>query len=375
MPLKTENRIIGTIYADSCIAKIIFQDMDVYFLLLIAGPLADAIEWFRISENLRGGNLPREEILMGAISFVKGKSKTIQNIYKVIKKVAPTDCTLLLIGETGVGKNYMAQFIHNQSKRKNQKFITVNCGALPETLFESELFGYCKGAFTGAIKSKPGLFEEAEKGTIFFNEIANTSLALQAKLLEVMEYKALRRLEETKSKKIDVRIICATNQDLKALVIEKKFREDLYHRLNALPINIPPLRERKVDIPIFAFYFVKEYAKEFKKPFMKLTSEVLKALQNYPWSGNIRELKNVMERAVLLGSGPEIRIDDIDPNIVQYRDSIKEGKREHQKEEIIKALRITEGDIEKAAKKLYITPRHLYRLLKKYNIKRRDYSK
>ncbi len=370
VPLKTAERVTGTLYVDCPITKRL-SEIEEGLLLWSADFLAGAIEKSWVRERLRDARPFESDKINEAITFLKPKSKIMQKVCEEIKKVAPTDCTVLLIGETGVGKDVLARFIHNQSKRREQKYIPFYCGAVPDTLFESELFGHKKGAFTGAGADKKGLFEEAEKGTIFFNEITDTSLAVQAKLLEAIEWKRIRRLGENREQLIDVRIICATNKDLEALVKKGAFRQDLYHRLSAVPIKIPPLRDRKEDIVLFADYFLNQYRKEFNKPGISFAPEVIETFLKYSWPGNIRELRNVVERAVLLANGERIFFNNIalSLDINEQKSKIKglkEKMRGIEKNEIIQTLENNGGNIIKAAMALSISPRHLRRLMKQY---------
>lgn len=310
-----------------------------------------------------------------AITILKPKSKIMHKVIKNVKKIAISDCSVLLIGETGVGKDVFARFIHNLSKRNEHKFIPVSCGAVPDSIFESELFGHKKGAFTGAITDKKGLFEEAEKGTIFLNEIADLSLAIQGKLLEAIEWKRIRRLGENIERSIDVRIICATNKDLETLVKTSEFRKDLYYRISAVSVKIPPLRERKEDITLFTDYFLNQYRKEFNKPGISFAPEVIETFLKYSWPGNIRELRNVVERAVLLANGERIFFNNIalSLDINEQKSKIKglkEKMREIEKNEIIQTLKNNGGNIIKAAMALSISPRHLRRLVKRYGVRK-----
>lgn len=232
-----------------------------------------------------------------------GTSAQMQEVFELIKKVASYDVTVLISGESGTGKELVAQAIHQNSLRRDKPFVKLNCAALPETLLESELFGYDKGAFTGATASKPGRFELAEGGTLFLDEIGDTSLNMQAKLLRVLQEKEYERVGGRKTIKADVRILAATNRDLKHAMEQKQFREDLYYRLNVFPICLTPLRERKEDIPALAHHFLKELNLLFQKDFSSISREAMDCLLQYQWPGNIRELKNALEKAVLLGDG------------------------------------------------------------------------
>jgi two-component system response regulator PilR (NtrC family) len=237
-----------------------------------------------------------------ALSFgnMIGKSKGMLKVYSVIRKVADTTANILITGESGTGKELVAGAIHENSSRKDKPFVIINCGGIPENLLESELFGYMKGSFSGAHADKPGLFEVAHMGTIFLDEIGELPPFLQVKLLRAVQEKTFRRIGGTEDIKVDVRIISATNQDLEQKVKNSGFREDLYYRLNVIPVKIPPLRERNEDIPMLAKYFIEKYSKEFGKEITKISPYALRLLMDYPFSGNVRELENIIERSVAL---------------------------------------------------------------------------
>ena len=237
-----------------------------------------------------------------ALSFgnMIGKSKGMLKVYSLVRKVADTVANILITGESGTGKELVARAIHENSLRKDKSFVVINCGGIPENLLESELFGYMKGSFSGAYTDKPGLFEVANNGTIFLDEIGELPLFLQVKLLRVVQEKSFRRIGGTEDVKVDVRIISATNQDLAQKVKNGGFREDLYYRLNVIPVEIPPLRERNEDIPLLTSYFIEKYSKEFKKEIKKISPYALQLLMKYPFPGNVRELENIIERSVAL---------------------------------------------------------------------------
>lgn len=246
-----------------------------------------------------------------------GDSPAMREVYRLIGKVAPTDSTVLIRGETGTGKELVARAIHYHSPRREHPLVTVNCAALPETLLESELFGYTRGAFTGATAPKRGLLEEADGGTFFLDEIGDVSLALQAKLLRVLEEGEFLRLGETRPRRVDVRVIAATNRDLEAALDSGGFRSDLYFRLNVFTINLPPLREREGDIPLLAGHFLQRSAQRMGKPLRGFTPRAMECLSRYSWPGNVRELENVVERAAILAEGPFVDVGDL-PREMQH---------------------------------------------------------
>ncbi|MDA8164161.1 MAG: sigma-54 dependent transcriptional regulator [Desulfobacteraceae bacterium] len=240
-----------------------------------------------------------------------GKNKRMQQIYTLIEKVAPTPATVLISGESGTGKELVARAIHFNSSRKEAPFISVNCAALPESLLESELFGHEKGAFTGAVALRKGRFELADTGTLFLDEVAEMPLALQAKLLRVLQERTFERVGGSLTLRVDVRILTATNRDLKEEVEKGSFREDLYYRLNVLHIQLPPLRDRLDDLPLLAAHFLKKFASQLNRPDLQISPDALRYLASLPWEGNVRELENVIERAAILAPGETIEVEDV----------------------------------------------------------------
>ncbi len=241
-----------------------------------------------------------------------GKSTAMQKVFKRIVQVAPTNSSVLITGESGTGKELIARAIHTKSTRKDQTFVAIDCNSLPETLLESELFGHVKGSFTGATQSKPGLFTVADGGTLFLDEIANLSMATQAKLLRVLQQREVTPIGGTKATAIDIRLIAATNRSLGKMVEEGKFRDDLYFRLNIIPIDLPPLRERQGDLPLLINFFLKRFASEIGKEICGLSADAHAALSNYQFPGNVRELENIIERAVVLCHGKQIDRDSLE---------------------------------------------------------------
>ncbi len=241
-----------------------------------------------------------------ALPNMVGKSERMQKVMDLITQVAPSRATVLIVGESGTGKELVAKTLHATSTRVDKPFVPVNTGSMPVDLLESTLFGHVKGAFTSAIASKRGLFEVADQGTIFFDEVGTVGVETQAKLLRVIQEREFMRLGGTETLKVDVRILAATNADLKRLVQQNRFREDLYYRINVITINLPPLRERKEDIPLLVDYFLKKYCQENARPLMQFTPQAMKRLVDYDWPGNVRELENAVERAVVLAAGSEL---------------------------------------------------------------------
>jgi DNA-binding NtrC family response regulator len=303
---------------------------------------------------------------------IVGHSGSMQEIFATIERVAPTRATVLLAGESGVGKDLIARAVHYHSPRRERPFVKINCTALPENLMESELFGYEKGAFTGASTSKPGRFEQADTGTAFLDEIGDVPAAVQVKLLRVLQEREFERLGSNKTRHIDVRIIAATNQDLRAALEQGTFREDLYYRLNVVPINIPPLRERSADIPLLAHHFVGKLAAATGSRAQSISEEAIARLMTYHWPGNVRELENVIERSLVLCSGERLEAADIrldaDPRARQRAAEggfLPEGVTldEYEQSIIREALRRAGGNKSQAARLLGLTRNALrYRL-------------
>ncbi len=319
----------------------------------------------RVKSRLLEQELVRKE---SPFEFV-GTSRQLQEILVLIKKVAPTDSPVFIQGESGTGKELVANTVWHFSKRKDAPFIALNCATLSENLIESELFGHERGAFTSAVQMKNGLVEVADQGTLFLDEIGEMPLALQAKLLRFLDSGEFRRVGGNKTLKVDVRVIAATNKDLTGMIKTKNFREDLYYRLNVITIAIPPLRERKEDIPALARSFVSTYAKKLSKPVPDLTPAALRVLETYHWPGNVRELENVLERAVILC---EDRITPQELSIARgpARDEAQQplSLEEMEKEYILRVLQETGGNQSKASQLLGIDRKTLYLKLKKYGI-------
>ena len=300
-----------------------------------------------------------------------GKSKAIQSAISLAKKVSPTDANVLLLGETGTGKEVFAQAIHNSGSRKNKSFMALNCSAFSNELLESELFGHKEGAFTGAIKDKKGLIEEANGGTLFLDEIGEMHLDLQSKLLRVLETSEFIKVGDIKSVKVNVRIIAATNQNLDEEVKEGKFREDLFYRLNVFTILLPPLRDRKEDIPELASYYLSFFSEKINKRFIGINTEANKILQHHNWKGNIRELKNTIERAVILEDGEWITENSLPADMQFQSENNLNGSyelAEIEKQHILKVLSHTKGNKSEAARLLNIGLTTLYRKIEEYKL-------
>ena len=338
-----------------------------------------ALETHRLlTENI----LLKEEVaLKFDLPRIIGKSEKILGVAQVVQKVAPTKTTVLLIGESGTGKELFARAIHNLSNRKQYPFVPINCAAIPRDLLESELFGHEKGSFTGADAKKLGKFELADKGTIFLDEIGDMDLVIQSKLLRAIEEGEIERVGAVKAINVDVRIVAASNKDLEKAVEERKFREDLFYRLNVFPIRIPPLRERREDIPLLVDYFTGKYCHEIKTSAKSLSKDALDMLMNYHWKGNVRELENAIERAVILCDGDVItpehfvlsrqsglgraRVASADGTLESVA---KEALREAETGRIVSVLKETRGNKSRAAEILRVSYKTLLTKIKEYGI-------
>jgi two-component system response regulator PilR (NtrC family) len=331
-----------------------------------------------LDENIRLKDELRQKF---GFENIIGKSKVMKNVFDLVKAVAPTRSTILLQGESGTGKELVARAIHQHSNRSEFPFIIVNSGSLPPDLLESHLFGHVKGAFTGAVALKMGLFEAADKGSIFFDEISSLNIETQAKLLRVLQEREFMRLGGTKTIKVDVRIITATNTDIEELIRKKTFRKDLFYRLNVIKIELPPLRDRKEDIPLLARHFVDVYSRENKKEIEGISEDVFEILDEYNWPGNVRELENLVERAIVLSKSRIITRSSLPPFFLREEAAeeerpeslegsldFKERTRYYQKKIILTALKKTRGVQKKAARMLGVKPTTLNEMIKRLEI-------
>lgn len=323
-------------------------------------------------ETLKVKNKFLEENMSQGADFVLGESSAMKSIFTLIQKVAVTDANILILGENGTGKEVIARAIHNISLRNDKVFVGVDMGAIPETLFESELFGHKKGAFTDAKEDRMGRFEMAHKGTLFLDEIGNLSMPMQSKLLSVLQNREIMRVGGNKPIPIDVRLVSATNMPLSEMVIDGRFRQDLLYRINTVEIHLPPLRERLADIPALASHFLEMYRKKYRKNLKPCSASLISFFQSYHWPGNIRELQHAIERGVIMSDGDQLRADDFVFLQSQRRESDAVANTlnldDVERAAVQKALEKHGGNISNAAKELGLTRASLYRRLEKYGL-------
>ncbi|MGO9061885.1 MAG: sigma-54 interaction domain-containing protein [Candidatus Binataceae bacterium] len=331
----------------------------------------------QLKDRLEAENLYLHEELKDSYDFTEivGTSPALHSMFRQLEQVAPTDATVLILGETGTGKELVARAIHNRSRRSEHTLVRVNCASLPATLIESELFGHEKGAFTGALTQRIGRFELADQGTIFLDEIGDLPLELQAKLLRVIQEGEFERLGSSKTMKVDVRLIAATNRNLEQAVAEEKFRADLYYRLKVFPIVVPPLRDRLEDIPLLVWYFIAKSQSRLGKNIKTVPKKVIGTLMNYAWPGNVRELENVVERAIIMSSGTALALDEplgngipVSGRATSGEDSLAQAERAH----IVRVLESCNWKVKgkgNAAERLGLHPNTLRYRIQKLGIK------
>jgi Nif-specific regulatory protein len=387
VPIKVDNEVIGTLSADKLFDDKISLDEDVRLLSIIASMVAQAVrlrqEIEQHQQQLIEENTRLQEELRDRFrpSNIVGRANVMQNVYDMIAQVASSDTTVLIRGESGVGKELVAHSIHYNSLRATKPYVKVNCAALPETLIESELFGHEKGAFTGATTQRKGRFELANGGTIFLDEIGDLSPHTQIRLLRVLQEKEFERVGGTQTIRVDVRVIAATNRNLEELIETEEFRQDLFYRLSVFPIHIPPLRERKSDILELANYFLEKYSKQSNKKILRISTPAIDMLTRYHWPGNVRELENCVERAILLSQDGVLHGHHLPPTLqtAEASNTVMKGTLEEtvdrvEKEMIIEALKNVRGNKRKAAKVLGITERIMGLRVEKHHINPRDYK-
>lgn len=396
IPILASGSVIGTLSAERRTPEELrdaWMQWDKSFLEQVASIIADSAklrdrileEQFRLRQELLNSDagqtlVPNSSKYVHDGSPIVGTSTPMKVMYELISQVAPSNATVLITGESGTGKELVAQEIHRLSKRANRIMVKVNCAALPEAVIESELFGHEKGAFTGAVAQRKGRFELAHGGTLFLDEIGDLSPQIQVKLLRVLQEREIERVGGNEPIKVDVRLIAATNRKLEQEVKEGNFREDLYYRLNVFPVHMPPLRERKSDIVLLADYFVEKYAEKNGKPIKRISSPALDLLTSYHWPGNIRELENCIERAVILSTDMVIHSYHLPPSLQSAQSTNTEptttlgaALSRLEKELIVEVLKITGGNMAAAARQLGITERQIGLRIHHYGINWRLY--
>lgn len=320
-------------------------------------------------ENRRLQSGRRESVLDGLIAA----SPEMMNVCRTIEKLAPTDVSTLMLGESGTGKEVLVRALHKLSSRAEERLVAINCAAIPETLLESELFGYEKGAFTGAAKTTPGKIEVANGGMLFLDEVGDLPLPLQAKLLRFLQERVIERVGGRSEIPVDVRVVCATHRDLSELIKEGVFREDLYYRINEATIQVPPLRERQGDSVVLARAFLERFSVQLKRPIKGLSPQAVKAIEQYNWPGNVRELENRIKRAVIMSDGSQITPDDLEFRAVEDEEvepfNLREVREKAESRAIIRAMSYTGDNVSKTAEMLGVTRPTLYNLMRKYAIK------
>lgn len=367
-PLKDRGKLIGIIYVGNDNIVNLFQKRHLDLLSIFASQTALILANALLVDDLRLKNRSLTHELE-ALKFgsIIGNCFPMREVFKTVEKVAPTDVTVLIEGETGTGKELIAQELHRRSQRAKGPFVVINCGAIPENLLESELFGHVKGAFTGAIQNKAGKFQLAHEGTLFLDEIAEMPLNLQVKLLRVIQERCVMRVGSNTMENVNIRIIAATNKTLEQEVKEDRFRKDLFYRLNVVCLRLPPLRERGDDVLLIAKHLLERYAKDLQIPHKTLAADALAAIKEYPWPGNIRQLENRLKKGLILSDNPMITASDLDliPEVFQVVKPLADAKEDFQRRYINEILELNNGNRTKTAKDLGVDPRTIFRHLEK----------
>ena len=389
VPIKIGNEVMGAISADRPSKEEKFLKDDARLLTIIASSISQAVRLRQNTqeelEKVREENRRLQNQLKDRYrpKSIVGNSKVMQSVYTLIEQVSKTNATVLILGESGVGKERVAHAIHYGSNRADMPFVKVNCAALPESLIESELFGHDKGAFTGAAGARMGRFEMAHTGTIFLDEIGDLPPGVQIKLLRILQERELERVGGNETIKIDVRVITATNRNLETLMAEGRFREDLYYRLNVFPVLVPPLRERKTDIMLLTNYFIEKFSKEHEKKIVSISTSTTDMLMSYHWPGNVRELENCIERAIILCNDGVIHSYHLPPslqrtkteNVPQGSAGFKDSMITMERSIIVEELKRSRGNMAKAARALGMTERMMGLRVAKYGIEPSQFKK
>ncbi len=373
LPLVAVQRTIGVLYFASSAPESPFIDDHVHFLMSASRIAAVALENILTLDALSSENRQLKEQIFS--SRLVGESRLMRKLETFIARVAGEDVTVLIRGESGTGKELVARSIHHNSPRSSRPFVAINCAAIPEALLESELFGHEKGAFTGAAMMKKGKLEAAEDGTLFLDEIGELAPLLQAKMLRALQQREFERLGGNRCIHFRARVVAATNKDLEKAIKSGEFRQDLYYRLNVVSVTVPPLRDRREDIPLLALYFANKYASSRKRPFKGISAEARTLLMNYSWPGNVRELENAIEHAIVLGVSDEILPDDLPGALLEEQGAPVERSRYHtvinntKKDLVLEALRNSSGSFPEAARSLGIHPKYLFRLVRNLKLR------
>jgi transcriptional regulator with GAF, ATPase, and Fis domain len=373
-PLMQKGDVFGVIYLGNDNVVSLFDDRALEVLTVFAAQASLLVQNAMLLDSLRRENLSlREAVSSRQYGDLIGSGASMREVYRRIEKVAGTDISVLVQGETGTGKEVVAREVHRRSARASGPFIAVNCGAIPEALLESELFGHVKGAFTGAIATRLGKFQAANAGTLFLDEIGDMPMSLQVKILRALQERAVTKVGDTRPEAVDIRVIAATHRVLEEETKRGTFREDLYYRLNVVSIHLPPLRERGDDVAVIAKYFLQKYAKEFSARVRGFTPSALVALRKYAWPGNIRELENRVKKAVVLADKALVSAEDLDlrPEVLEPILPLAQAKEEYQKRYINEVLERNGGNRTKTAKDLGVDPRTIFRHLEKLDAERR----
>jgi formate hydrogenlyase transcriptional activator len=385
VPLISRGRTLGVLTLGSRVENS-FSGEDVDFLMRAAGQIAIAIEnalayreIAELKDKLAQEKLYLEEEIRGEMDFegIVGQSSALRHVLKLVETVAPSDSTVLLLGETGTGKELIARAIHDRSRRKDRTFVKLNCAAIPTGLLESELFGHERGAFTGAIAQKTGRLELADQGTLFLDEVGDIPIEIQPKLLRALQEREFERLGSNRTKQVDVRLVAATNRDLDKMMENREFRSDLYYRLNVFPIRIPPLRERPEDIPLLVRYFTQKYGRRMQKQIESIPAPALRKLSSWHWPGNIRELENFIERSVILTHGTALQAPIAALNSNGGNAPVVGARAANERDEIVRILKTTNGRVagpEGAATRMGIKRTTLISRMKKLGIDPRRVS-
>ncbi len=368
VPLLYRNDLLGVLYLGNDAITGLFTESDLQMLQVWATQASMVVHTALLLNELKTTNRNlRAQLRRSAHGEIIGTSAPMKAIFKMIRKVAPTDLSVLILGETGTGKELVAQELHRGSERANKPFVSINCGAIPENLLESELFGHKRGAFTGAVADKIGKFEAAHQGTLFLDEIGEMPMNLQVKLLRVLQERVIERVGELKPRPVDIRVVAATNKDLEKEIQEGRFREDLYYRLNEVSLHLPALRERGEDIHQLARYFLQRYADQYDSRVRGFTNEAIVAMMNHYWPGNVRQLENRVKKAVIMTDRALLNAEDlgIDPSARRKIEELDQATEEFKKRYIREALELNNWNKAQTARELGVDPRTIFRYIEK----------